>query len=308
MCIYYRFASLLLLISLSTYSNDCVSSLISSINTLIPENALSHERPILKIKAKKIIKNIKKSHPCINNQNCSDSEIHDIQEQIRSELYSSFKSLRRTQAYLSLGAVMMSSALITTQLTKSLPDELSFLAHFISQFTVLGVYVAASPIWEPIQSAFRKSVFLLEKASKNKNSNSKVQHELENMWKRTNQEFSLNAQMSRNVLEAYVRTSQGNFIQAYNLLSVGTNQSFKQAASEISTALHRLIVLYPEIDHMHPNILREMNSFSGYFEGKESFLKVRFIDLVTDSLRDELTQLQILDIQRLLQKKLNVTT
>ncbi|MCJ8276552.1 MAG: hypothetical protein MJK18_06905, partial [Bdellovibrionales bacterium] len=122
---------------------------------------------------------------------------HDIARRAQDQLENSSLKRSSRRGYAILIGAMVGSAALTTYLSTHLPSHLQFTSVFLSQVTTLGVFVLGAPIWEPLSSRFRKWAFGVRSIVEVKNEDH--QGQLENTWSRTQEEYSLNAQMSRNV-------------------------------------------------------------------------------------------------------------
>ena len=116
---------------------------------------------------------------------------------------------RRATGYAILIAAMVASAAVTSSLSAALPKHAQFLSYFISQVSTLGVYVFGAPIWEPLGSGFRKMAFGVEGEAGGGDD------ALETMWRRTQHAYSLNEQMSRNVITSFLTSVRQNFYEAH---------------------------------------------------------------------------------------------
>ena len=113
---------------------------------------------------------------------------------------------RRAVGYAKLVTVMVVTAIVTSYVGGRLPR---FMAQFVGQLSTLGVYVVGAPIWEPMSSAFRKMAFDVNGEA------GPVDDQLEALWRRTQREYSINEQMSRNVIASFLMTAKMNFYQAH---------------------------------------------------------------------------------------------
>jgi hypothetical protein len=140
------------------------------------------------------------------------------------------RSGRRTvRGYAVLIGAMVASAAATTFLASTLPHHLQFMSIFVGQVSVLGVAVFGAPIWEPLSSAYRKLAFGVRGPARGSS-------DLEGLWDRTQQSYSLNEQMSRNVLTQFKIYAQQKFYAAY--AAMHTDDPNYAADQMAETAVH----------------------------------------------------------------------
>ena len=163
------------------------------------------------------------------------------------------------KGYAILIGAMVASAATTTFLTSNLPPNLSFLSQFVAQVSTLGVYVFGAPIWEPLSSGFRKFAFGVQNQNFSDPSALLQSSDLEDLWRQTQQNFSLNAQMSRNTITQFIISVQQNFYEAHR--AAHSNNS-KYAAAQIADAAYRLKVLFKDIPPSDPTVAGVVRSAS----------------------------------------------
>lgn len=163
-------------------------------------------------------------------------------------------------------AAMVASAAVTTHLTAELPKDMAFLSHLVGQVSTLGVFVLGAPIWEPISSAFRKFAFGLKDTSPTASDPA-----LERQWHRAQGRYSLNAQMSRNVIQSFLLAAQSNFNTAREAMWSGRREL---AIDQIAETAVRLRRLFGEIDPRDPSIaLAVQSSFTRHVESPAAIEK-----------------------------------
>jgi len=157
-----------------------------------------------------------------------------------------------------IGGLMLGSAAATTLLSAHLPDKAQFLSHFVGQLSALGIYAIGAPLWEPLSSRFRQWAFRQSRGSHQSN----PRDELERLWTSTQRHYSLNGQMSRNVLtqalilvtplfelskqqldEKRVSEASRSLFQAYQLLA----QLFEEVGTDNSMILNQARVYFQNI-------------------------------------------------------------
>ncbi len=169
---------------------------------------------------------------------------HTVARQTETLLESAQIMGRSKRGYAVLVGAMVGSAALTTFLGSRLPPELQFTSIFLAQVSTLGVYVLGAPIWEPISSRFRQWAFGVGKA---KPSSEPSFDQLESTWIRTQENYSLNSQMSRNVISQFILTVRDNFYAAYR----AHNESNPvYSADQVAEAAYRMRILFKEV---HPN-------------------------------------------------------
>lgn len=177
-----------------------------------------------------------------NHQLAEVEVVHRTSEVVFQDLKQKGVSVREARGYAILISAMVGSAAAATYLTSSLPQEFQFLSYFLAQVSTLGVYVFGAPIWEPLSSGFRKMAFGV------RGSDSKVDSladpKMEGIWRRTQEIYSLNEQMSRNVINQFVISVQQNFYEAYR---ASQSANPKYAADQIALAAYRLRTLFKDI-------------------------------------------------------------
>jgi hypothetical protein len=163
------------------------------------------------------------------------------------------KGVRKIEArgYAILIAAMVGSAAATTYLTALLPPNFQFLSQLVQQISTLGVYVFGAPIWEPLSSGFRKLAFGVRGAGREAEEGSARDPELESLWRRTQESYSLNAQMSRNVISQFIISVQQNFYEAHRAIQT---QNVDYASDQVAEAAYRLRTLFKDIPPTEPSI------------------------------------------------------
>ncbi|MBX3022649.1 MAG: hypothetical protein KF799_13335 [Bdellovibrionales bacterium] len=152
---------------------------------------------------------------------------------------------REVRGYSILIATMIASAAATTYVSASLPPDLQFISFFLTQVSTLGVYVFGAPIWEPLSSGFRKMAFGVRRAELESPHYAVDMRKLEGLWRKTQENYSLNEQMSRNVVTQFLISVHQNFYEAYRAAG-SDNRDY--AAAQIAEAAVRLRTLFRDID------------------------------------------------------------
>jgi len=152
--------------------------------------------------------------------------------------------LKAKKGYAILIGTMIGSAALATFLTSHLPTQFSFFSQLLSQLSTLGVYVFGSPIWEPLSSGFRKFAFGVSQAPDIQTETSTENQRLETVWLRTQENYSLNSQMSRNIINLFISSTRQNFYEAYGAIHSG-NKTY--AADQVAEAAVRMRMLFKDI-------------------------------------------------------------
>jgi hypothetical protein len=200
-----------------------------------------------------------------------------VSEQVEVELAKTGFKDPQKRGYAILIGSMVGSAALTTYLGSHLGSELQFLSIFLAQVSTLGVYVIGAPIWEPISSKFRQIAFGVGKDSSLQETNRNPV--LESTWLRTQEHYSLNAQMSRNVISQFVVSVRQNFYEAQRALK-SNDQNF--AVDQIAEAAFRLRILFRDIRPDDVSVAAAVNSaFTNHVE-----LDGKFVELVWRKLEE----------------------
>lgn len=164
--------------------------------------------------------------------------------QVESQLNKQGYFGREVRGYAILSAAMLASAATATYLNSALPDNFQFLSQFVAQVSTLGVYMMGAPIWEPLSSKFRKLAFGVRRRGGVDASRLSESEGFEQTWRRTQETYSLNAQMSRNLINQFIVTLNQNFFEAFRAIKSGERN---YATDQIGEAAVRLRTLFKEI-------------------------------------------------------------
>ncbi len=211
---------------------------------------------------------IKKCSASLSPSSQTEKDVHfaqDLSQQTAEEaekiLENAGAPTRSKRGYAILIASMVGSAALTTYLGTQLPPELQFASIFIAQVSTLGVYILGAPIWEPLSSKFRKWAFGMSKDSSLGPSSSL---QLESTWLRTQEHYSLNSQMSRNIISQFIFTLKENFYQAYRAYS---ENNPVYAADQIAEAAFRMKTLFKDVHPSDPSVAAAIQSaFTNHLE------------------------------------------
>jgi hypothetical protein len=244
--------------------------------------------------------NATKEHRCLNLIKPPDLS-HAVSNMVEADLKSKGFSKSDARGYAILIATMIVSAAATTYVSSTLPPQLQFVSHFLAQISALGIYVYGAPIWEPLSSAFRKMAFGVRKPQGVEPI--VTDSELEALWRRTQENYSLNAQMSRNVINQFIISVQQNFYEAHRAM-ISNNNNF--AMDQIADAAYRLRTLFRDIDPADVSIASVIRaSFTNHIVVDPLFISqvMEKISVLDSDFYKEETQLYY---QRLLKSWLSV--
>ncbi len=192
---------------------------------------------------------------------------HEVARQTESILEKQVVKSSSKKGYAVLIGAMVGSAAMTTYLGSQLPTELQFTSIFISQLSTLGVYVLGAPIWEPLASKFRLWAFGI---SQEKMAQDKSSAQLEATWTSTQENYSLNAQMSRNIINQFIIAVKENFYQAYRAYTE-SDQSY--SADQVAEAAYRMRILFRDIHPSDPSVAVAINTaFTNHIQVNEDFI------------------------------------
>ncbi len=150
---------------------------------------------------------------------------------------------RKLRGYSILVGTMVGSAAVGSYLTSLLPAHTEFLTGFIGVLSGLGFYEFSAPIREPLNSTVRKFSFIIKKYGGLQTVNSNK--ELDQLWARTQENYSLNSQMSRNIINNFILSAKQNFYEAHRAM-VSENEIY--AIDQIAEAAYRMRMLFREVE------------------------------------------------------------
>ncbi len=178
-------------------------------------------------------------------------------------------STQEIYGYSILVGTMVLSAVGTTYLTAALPQKYKFLSTFVSQFATLGVFVFGAPIWEPISSWFRKKAFGMKTSPTFQQED--FDASFESVWVKTQENYSLNAQMSRNVINQFLILARQNFYEAHRAMQ---SNDPEYAADQVADAAARLKTYFREIEPSNPMVAQAIqSSFTNHIHVDQDFYK-----------------------------------
>lgn len=146
---------------------------------------------------------------------------------------------------------LLLGVLLESKVDPYISKERVFLKYLSSGFFTSMKVALGAPIWTPLSSTVQKAVFALSNwISPNSQESSAMtfkQSRLAAMWPETQASYSMNEQMSRNVLNALTASINANLSAAKSALDSG---KVEYAAAQIADAVIRMKELFAEV---HPS-------------------------------------------------------
>lgn len=171
---------------------------------------------------------------------------------------------RKTLSYAAIVSVMMGTstiaAIVSELVSNKSPALTYFVATFLSQVTSIGFFVVGAPFWEPLQSKVRAKSYRMTGEHQIESESDDL---LEQLYYRTNKSYSLNQQMSRNIITYYNKLLKQTLYYV-NSLNPDPNDKaqIKYIATQIAEVMTSLTSLYAEVDHKNPLVT---NAFRAAF-------------------------------------------
>lgn len=173
---------------------------------------------------------------------------HESMRIAETKLQSTGLLAKRTRGYAILVGTMVGSAALTSYLISHLPPNYMFLSYFVAQVSTLGVYVFGGAIWDPLLAASRKVGYRVNsKSSESWTDCSRCDEidSLNKMYARTQENYSLNEQMSRNIINQFLVSIKSNFYEAKRSMELN---EVDYAVDQIAEAAVRLRVLFRDVE------------------------------------------------------------
>jgi hypothetical protein len=228
--------------------------------------------------------------PCdelLNKPSTSEAMAVEISHQVAAQI-------GRKSGYAKLIGAMVGSAALTTYLSAHLDPHFQFVSLFLGQVSTLGVYVFGAPIWEPIVSKSRKVAFGVRTASVDQ-----TDPRLEAIWFQTQGAYSINSQMSRNIVANFILGVQQNFYEAHRAFQ-SDNRNY--AADQIAESAYRLKRLFKEIPPDDPSVAAAIHvAFTNHIGIDRDFValiwqNIRSIDRDAESQESQWHYQQVLSV------------
>ena len=164
-----------------------------------------------------------------------------------------------------------------------------FVRVFIPIITGFGVFSIGAPLWEPLKSFVRRWAFANNQQS-NKDDAFAGEYpqrpELEAYWVQMQKYFSVNAQISRNTLSAFlmlITSSLQDASRAYD------EQRFDYAAAQYAKVMVQMRFLYSELTPTNPILAATMQSYLRKITPSQEFLnEILRITTELDPLKDKI--------------------
>ena len=145
---------------------------------------------------------------------------------------------------------------------KSITDaQRDFVRVFIPILTGFGVFSVGAPLWDPVKSFVRRWAFASNQRSREEDAFAGAypnRPELEAYWLQMQKYFSVNAQISRNTLSAFlmlVTSSLQDASRAYD------EQRFDYAAAQYAKVMVQMRFLYSELTPTNPIVTVTIQSY-----------------------------------------------
>lgn len=147
-----------------------------------------------------------------------------------------------------------------------------FIQVFIPIITGFGVFSVGAPLWDPVRSFIRRWAFSSNQFSEEDDAFSgkyPSRPDLEKFWLQIQKYFSINAQISRNTLSAFlvlITPSLQDAVRAY------TEQKLDYSAAQFAKILVQMRFLYSEITPTNPILVASIRSYIRDLEAEHEFL------------------------------------
>lgn len=147
-----------------------------------------------------------------------------------------------------------------------------FVRVFIPIITGFGVFSVGAPLWDPVQSFVRRWAFSSNQQSHTEDAFAgkyPSRPELEAHWLQIQKYFSVNAQISRNTLSAFlilVTPSLQDARRAYD------EQRFDYAAAQFAKVMVQMRFLYSELTPTNPILVATLRSYLRAIDPPQEFL------------------------------------
>ncbi len=212
--------------------------------------------PIIRKKISKKLIEICKTEDC---NTLSADRMESVIQEANQEV---LKKSTTIQRFFFLNSIILTTSGLTSWASSHLPNQLQFLTFYLTQVSLLGTLVIGSPIFEPLGSKIRHWAFGRQSAQASleapNNTDGQYTVFLEEMWERTQKNYSINAQMSRNIIEIFLRLNVLNFQWAFSAYSKG---EISLASNYLLQGMLRMVERFPEIPLDAPVVLQEVQLF-----------------------------------------------
>ncbi len=163
-----------------------------------------------------------------------------VAKTVQSVLSKTRQSYQVVRGYSLLIGVMVASSVASTYLPDVLPK---YLVPLLGPLTTIGIFTTISSILERRNSAWRQKGFKLSYGQTGTVTADEIKY-LEDLWPNSQTTYSLNAQMSRNVVGSEFASAQQNFYYAYRAM---TENNRAYAVDQIAATAIRMRTLYGEL-------------------------------------------------------------
>ncbi len=224
---------------------------------------------------------------------CDDEQLHQVLQQeigAVTNIAGAIATYSMALSFIVLSAYAGSKFNELLASRKSITDaQRDFVRVFIPILTGFGVFSVGAPLWDPLKSFVRRWAFASnqrsgkEDAFAGKHPNRPV---LEAYWQQIQKYFSINAQISRNTLSAFlmlVTSSLQDARRAYD------EQRFDYAAAQYAKVMVQMRFLYSELTPGNPILAATIHSYLRGVAPPQEFLDdILSITTELDPLKDKL--------------------
>ncbi len=155
------------------------------------------------------------------------------------------RPLSRVEGFVILGGTMVGLVALSSYLVGKLEKtKAKFMVAIISQIFGIGIAGLGAPLFGPVSSKFTQRAFGISRDGESFEGHNPT--DLEKLWWRSQEHYSVNANMARNVVSHFLVSIQNNIAFAYQALRRGGEEEY--AAARVAEAALRLRTLFAEID------------------------------------------------------------
>ena len=203
---------------------------------------------------------------------CSHDEINQtIHEQIKGigEFSATFATYSVALACIALsayGGSKFNEFLAQRNISAASKD---FIRVFIPIVTGIGVFSVGAPLWDPAKSFIRRWAFANNQFSGKTKKKYPSRPELESHWLDMQKYFSVNAQISRNTISAFLVLATPTLQDARHALD---DKRYQYAAAQIAKSIVQMRYIYSEIPPDQPILVMSVRSYLYGLDLPNSFL------------------------------------
>lgn len=147
----------------------------------------------------------------------------------------------------------------------------NFVNVFVPIITGMGVFSIGAPLWDPARSFVRRWAFANNQFSKNPDAAKYPSRpDLEAYWLEMQKSFSVNAQISRNTLSAFLVLVSPSLQDIRVSYTAGKHE---YAAAQLAKCLVQLRYIYSELDPAQPIVLASVRSYFRNLQVSAQFMQ-----------------------------------